>query len=221
MLQFSVINICSWWSDWWIVSRTGGGACSIWQWWHWWWGFTQPFIHSTEPGQPLHHIIQLRQWVKTLFFTHTHTPPHTLYTQTLSLIFLRWRGSRLEGHGYGDHQQWGGAGVPSGELLRCSGDVGGRRRRPRPNGEPHGRPRHAPLVPGLVYQGESGGPAQYRPRGLPELSVAGDGGWMVGDAQKSSFLFSSVFWFYHLISCDASVLCQYPRVPVVGQHPKP
>lgn len=167
-----------------VVSRTRDGACSLWQWWHWWWGFTQPFIHPAEPGQSLHHILQLRQYVKIL----TYTPVSNMFIHVTCLDTLlpphqRWWGSRLQGHGYRDHQQWGRAGVPSDQLLQSSGDAGDGRRWPHAFRKPHGRPSYAEVLPGFVHPGQPGGPAQHRPRGLPELSVAGHGGWMVCDAQ--------------------------------------
>lgn len=180
-----------------IVSRTRGGACSVWQWRHRWRRLPQSLFNPTESGQSLHHIVQLRQWVNT-------SVTHTLFTPSRSLPFLqissspqRWRGSRLQGHGYRDHQQWGGAGVPSAELIWLSRDAGGRWRKPRPRRESDGWPCHAPIVSWIFYPGESGGSAQYRPRGLPELSVVGNGGWMVcgitGPVYSSDFNKLSLF----------------------------
>lgn len=109
-------------------------------------------------------------------------------------LLLRWWGIRLQGHGYRDHQQWGGAGVPTSKLLRNTRDVRGWRRKSRSGWEPHGRPRHAPLLTGLFHQGQSGRPAQHRPRGLPELSVARHGRWVVCDLLTNRTKTNSSIW---------------------------
>lgn len=143
--------------------------------------------------------------------SHIH---HHCLSQALIPSFIspqRWWGSMLQRHGYRDHQQWGGAGVSSGKFVWSSGHVRGWWRRSCPHREPHGRSRHAPVLPGLVHQGEPGGPTQHRPRGLPELRVARHRGWMVCGFEikpkqsQSQYPCLLVHRFHHLIVCNASV----------------
>lgn len=76
--RFGRIIFLETWSIYRLLILNRGKAGSIWQRWHRWWRLSQPFLHPTESGQSLHHLIQLRKWVNNPITSFTSSPRHTI-----------------------------------------------------------------------------------------------------------------------------------------------
>lgn len=106
------------------------------------------------------------------------SPPHPhghrwVFTTQLPLLAPSRRGNpELQGGGGGDDELGGGAGARFPSPRHHFWAEPARR-------EPHGRPSPAALQPRLLHPGQPRGPAEPRPRSLPELHVVGHRGRLV------------------------------------------